>query len=1017
MALSKKDKLRLLTIILESRHGDLREQNLNRQGKGHFHVSGMGHEALAAISFATEEGDYVCGYYRDRAIVLGRGVTSAELALDYFAKKKGQSHGRQMPSHYSYASRHIWSVPTPTGAQLLPACGIAWGIKLDRKPNLVIATIGDAATRQGDFFEAICFAKERQLPVLFIVEDNGYGISSPTRQINPLAIDVLQPNDWEQVDGSDVPAVYEAGQKAITHLRAGKGPIFLWVKMERLSSHTSSDDHKLYRTAEEIGGLAEGDPLNKWKDALIAEGVLSAADYEKLDQEVKERIRQEFITAEREEDPTADELELEVTGKLPQLDDEVLPPGKYRIGDVVNLTLRAGLTKDSGRIIFGEDVEDPKGGVFRLTQKLSTEFPEQVFNSPLAESTILGVACGLASYGKRPIFELQFVDFINPGWNQLATNLSTLRWRSFGTWTCPIVIYAPYGAYLPGGSLWHSQANEAPLAHYPGINIAIPSNPEDAAGLLWTAMHCEDPTFILIPKHLLWAEHESAKPVRAVSLGKARRHQSGSDVTVVAWGNTMEKSIEALAKLDEQTSVELIDLRSIAPWDREMIEESVRKTGRLVVVQEDTENCSVGQMIISHVTGQPELWEAMISAPVLISKGNVMIGYNPIYEYAALPDVERIVRAIERSVATQSTRIAVAGGADPGRAKAVAEPGSPPPATTSAQRGQKIVVPIMGEGIRSAKVVALLKKPGDRIELDDALCEVETDKAVYPIESSFAGTMGEWTTKVDATVDIGQELGTILAEGESLSEQMEAAAEVSPRATTSGAPAVEAKQTISREPALSATITRKLGRVVPANLQIDARWDAISSARAAAKKSEGKNAPSPSVMVAWAVVRAMEKHAPFRSLMLDDDRIIEHEDFDLGVAVSLDADRLATAVITGANKHAWPDFVRRYHETVEATRGGRVDAMNAPIVISSLGAFGVRAAAPIVVPPSVGTLFVGSAHHELSPNGKKAQSVEVITLSLTFDHRVVNGAGAANFVHEIKELLEKFEIPAAVEAR
>ncbi len=187
-ALSNTDKLRLLTTMLESRHGDLREQNLNRQGKGHFHVSGMGHEALAAISFQMEPDDYIVPYYRDRALVLGRGVASRELALDYMAKRKGQSGGRQMPSHYSYADRHIWSVPTPTGSQLLPACGIAWGIKLDGKPNFVVTTIGDAATRQGDFFEAVCFAKEKQLPVMFVVEDNAYGISSPTRKINPLAL-------------------------------------------------------------------------------------------------------------------------------------------------------------------------------------------------------------------------------------------------------------------------------------------------------------------------------------------------------------------------------------------------------------------------------------------------------------------------------------------------------------------------------------------------------------------------------------------------------------------------------------------------------------------------------------------------------------------------------------------------------------------------------------------------------------------------------------------------------------
>jgi len=1024
MALSKEDKLRLLTVLLESRHGDLREQSLNRQGKGHFHVSGMGHEALAAISLATEPDDYICGYYRDRALVLGRGVTSAELALDYFAKRKGQSHGRQMPSHYSYAARNVWSVPTPTGSQLLPACGIAWGLKLDGRPNFVIATVGDAATRQGDFYEAISFAKERRLPVLFVVEDNAYGISSPTREINPLAIDILQPNDWQQVDGSDVAAVHAATQEAISHLRAGRGPVFFWVTMERLSSHTSSDDHKLYRSAKDIENLAKSDPLTKWRDRLITDGELTEEGFNRLDQEIKERIRKEFADAERAQDPSAEELELEVTGKFPQLDDQILAAGKYRIGDVINQTLRLGLSKDPRRIIFGEDVEDPKGGVFRLTQKLSTEFPTQVFNSPLAESTIVGVACGLASYGKRPVFELQFIDFIGPAWNQVVTNLCNLRWRSFGTWTCPLVIYAPYGAYLPGGSLWHSQANEAPLAHYPGINVVIPSNPEDAAGLLWTAMHCEDPTFVLIPKHLLWAEHESAKPVHAVPLGEARVHQSGTDVTVVAWGNTMEKSIEALSKLGNKASVELIDLRSIAPWDKKTIEKSIGKTKRLIVVQEDTENCSVGQMIISHVAAQPELWASMVAPPILVSKGNVMIGYNPIYEYAALPDVERIVSAIERTVSVTQTQRASTAVSTEREAASIAKPAAAPASGgrnakphAITEKVEKIVVPIMGEGIRSAKVVALLKNPGDRIEPDDALCEVETDKAVYPIESSVSGTMGEWKTKVDDTVEIGQELGTIIAESDTeLEDQLETAAEISARDTAPTPPEIKTEHSTSRQPALSATITRKLSRVIPANLQIDVRWDAIRDARAAAKKSHGSNAASPSVMIAWAVVRAMENHPAFRSLMLDDDRIVENEEFDLGMAVALEGDRLATAVITKANALGWDDFVSRYNQAVEATRSGRVDAMNAPVVISSLGAFGVRSAAPIVVPPSVGTLFVGAAHRELSPNGKKAQTVEVITLSLTFDHRVVNGAGAANFVHEIKELIEDFKVPASGKA-
>src|SRR6266446_2021542 len=659
--LTREEKLRLLTILLESRHGDLREQNLNRQGKGHFHVSGMGHEALAAISIQMQEDDYIVPFYRDRALVLGRGVSSRQLAIDYFAKAKGESHGRQMPSHYSCAEKHIWSVPTPTGSQLLPACGIAWGIKLDGKNAAVVATVGDAATRQGDFYEAICFAKEKKLPILFVVEDNGYGISSPTRKIDPRALDVVQPNDWQELDGANVGEMYEQAAKAFAHTRAGKGPVFFWVMMERLSSHTSSDDQKLYRSAEELKRCEECDPLKKWKEQLIAEEVISEADYAKLDNEIKERTRREFSDAEKEEDPSADELFLEVTGKFPELNDEVLPPGKYRIGDTVNKTLRFGLECDKRRIIFGEDIEDPKGGVFRLTQKLSTEFPNQVFNSPLAESTILGVGCGLAAYGKRPVFELQFIDFIYPGFNQLVTNISNLRWRSFGNWTCPAVIYAPYGGYLPGGSLWHSQANESALAHYPGLNVVIPSTPADAAGLLWTAMHAEDPVIFLVAKHLLWAEHEYTKPIRAVPLGKAQNVHDGSDVTLVAWGNAIEKSLEALNKIGNEISVELIDLRSIVPWDAAAIEESVRKTRRLVVVQEDTENCSVGQMIISHVTGTPGLWNELLSPPILVSKPNVVIGYNPIYEYAALPDVERIVTAIRRSISTRYERPTVAG--------------------------------------------------------------------------------------------------------------------------------------------------------------------------------------------------------------------------------------------------------------------------------------------------------------------------------------------------------------------
>src|SRR4051812_30446418 len=352
--LTKEQKLRLLTIVLESRHGDLREQNLNRQGKGHFHVSGMGHEALAAIGRLLQDDDYIVGYYRDRGLVLGRGLTTRELGLEYFAKRNTGSGGRQMPSHYSDRKLNIWSVPTPTGSQLLPACGIAWGMQLDGKTNLVVTTVGDAATRQGDFFEAISFAIERKLPVLFVVEDNAYGISSPTRKINPLALGVLPKDQWQQLDGGNVGEVHNLSVEAFQKIRSGNGPVLMWVQMERLSSHTSTDDQKLYRSAEELAAMETCDPIGCWKDRLIEEGLLTVEEFARLDNEIKERVRKEYSEAEKAADPTPNEVMSNVFGKVPNVDDEILPPGKYRIGDTVNKMLRRGLEANKDCIIFGE---------------------------------------------------------------------------------------------------------------------------------------------------------------------------------------------------------------------------------------------------------------------------------------------------------------------------------------------------------------------------------------------------------------------------------------------------------------------------------------------------------------------------------------------------------------------------------------------------------------------------------------------------------------------------------------
>ncbi len=1054
--LNKEQRRALLRTMLESRQGDLREESLNRQGKGHFQVSGRGHEALAALGAQLRAGDFIVPYYRDRGLCLGRGLTTRHMALEYFAKRDSASRGRMMPSHYSSRELGIVSVPTPTAAQLLPACGMAWGLQLDGKDGVVVTTVGDAATRQGDFYEAVAIATERKLPLLLIVEDNAYGISTPTRAINPLALEVVNPAHWRVMDGADTGVVQAETQRAIAEIRAGRGPVFLWARMERLSSHTSSDDHTLYRSEEDIAALEQADPIRRLRDGMLKAGELTKKEFEELDKEMKEKVRAAYAAAEKAENPRADDLFLEVCGPGPELNEELFKPGAYRMGDLLNRTLRAGLDADPARMIFGEDVEDPKGGVFRLTHQLSTDFPGQVFNSPLAESTIIGLAGGLALYGRRPVFEIQFIDFIHPGFNQLVSNLANMRWRSNGEWKVPAVIYAPYGAYLPGGGLWHSQANEAVFAHFPGLNVVVPSTPEDAAGLLWTAMHADDLTLFLIPKHLLWAEHETNTPFASVPLGSARRVFEGDDLTLVAWGNTMERAREAVAGLKGEAGVDLIDLRSIVPWDRALIAESVRKTGRLVVVQEDTENCSVGQMIIQQVTGDPELWAALKAPPVLVSKGNVMIGFNPIYEYAALPDVPRILDAIWRTVSVSMGRgesMAVAGVADPG-------PASPRPATEPVQpatdpshgpqntviagtRDIIVRVPIMGEGLRSARVVSLAKRPGDAVAPDDVLCEVETDKAVYPIEASFAGTFKEWKVKVDDTVPIGQEIALVTGDEASVAalpvepstgsgrgsakalvsgvakaaSALPAVAAVSracgtgpasPMPATTSAPAMSGTV---RPPALHPAITKRLDAVVPANLLMDCRWDALRQAREVAKAKHGQAAASPSAMMAWCVTRAMEQHAAFRCIVNKEGAILEQADFDLGVAVALEGDRLATAAIAHAAKLSWADFTAAYNSAIEETRGGRLVDVQAPVNITSLGAFGVESATPIVVPPAMGTLFIGAAHERLINDGGVIHPAEVVTLSLTFDHKVVNGAGAAAFLRDLKREFEGFKLP------
>lgn len=641
-AYSKLDFLRLMSL---SREGDRREGILLRQSKGWFQVSGMGHEALAVLGYLLEEGDYIFPYYRDRALMLARGLSNYELALAYFAKRTSSSGGRQMPGHYSSREHNVFSVCTPTGGGLLPACGAAWAMKLEGKDSVAIASIGDASTRQGEFFEAITFAIQEKLPVVFIVEDNKYGISTPTGKFLPFHLGLIDENAYVKIDARYPDKVYDAAKTAIDKARAGDGPTLIWADIDRLSSHTSSDDHRVYRPLEDIEEMSHRDPIRLLAEELIAEGILKTEDWEAMQAEVVALVDRDYLKAETEADPIAEEVLDHNFG--PDETPEAPPiSGNQRMTMVsaINQTFQRALEEDPEVVFFGEDIEDPKGGVFGLTKGLSESFPKQVFNSPLAEATIMGVAIGMASYGLKPVFELQFVDFIAPGWNQITANMSTLRWRTFGEWKCPCVIYAPYGAYLPGGSLWHSQANEAYLAHTPGIKLAIPSTPEDAAGLFWTAIHGDDPYFILIPKHI-FRKQMVVGSVAPIPFGKAKVVREGADVTLVTWGNCLELAQEVADS--GAADVEIIDLRSIVPCDYDTIVKSLEKTGRLVVVHEDNRTGGFGQTVISEIMSKPEWFNLFLSPPQLVAREDVHIGYNPIYEYAALPDVEQVLAAVK----------------------------------------------------------------------------------------------------------------------------------------------------------------------------------------------------------------------------------------------------------------------------------------------------------------------------------------------------------------------------------
>ncbi len=993
MGPSNEEKIRLLKLMLTSRSGDLREQRMIRQGKGWFHVSGMGHEGIGALGLLMEEGDYCFPFYRDRALVLSRGLSSYDLALTFYAKKESSSGGRQLPAHYSNRRLNIWSHLSPIASHWLPACGVAWGLKLDgKRGNLVVATVGEGGSRQGDFFEAICFAKEHTLPVVFVVEDNGFAISTKTDRMNALALKELNESEWIIVDGSNPQEVYEKSKKAFLNVRSGKGPAFIWCRVERLSSHSSADDQRNYRSEEEITKMGLRDAVNRFKNDLLIEKVLSQEEINNIEQEIEIAVRDAYIKAESAADPQPGDEKKNVLGTIEIGKAPTLTPGeKYRMADAINFTFHDALKTNKDVYFFGEDIEDPLGGVFKLTKGLSTEFPGRVVNSPLAESTILGIACGLASYGKRPIFEIQFVDFIGPALNQLLNNIALLRWRSNGDWICPAIIYAPCGGYLPGGAIWHSQSNESAFAHFPGLIIVMPSTPEDAAGLLLSALASEDPVLFLIPKHLLWAPKELPLRLGPIPIGKAVVRHEGNDLTVVAWGNCTEVVENALNKLDNGAGIEFIDLRSIVPWDKETIVHSVAKTRRLVIVQEDTLNCSVGQMIITTLMEDHVIWNSMIAPPVLVSKGNVHVGFNPVMEYSALPDVERVIKAINKTLAVSSARTPIAASEMPNELKDIQMAGF-------GQKGIKVIkLPNLGEGLREARMIEIFKKEGEKVSEDDPLCEVETDKAIFPVESSVEGVIGKWLVKEEDIIQVGQEIAEIIITGE-----------VNQESAFHGEGIKKSDDGhITEKGALSSEIIKQLSGVLPASLGVVAEWEGLRKAWSHVRGRSKSGAFSYTTLVAWAVVRAMNEFPAFRRLLQNGQVTDPQQDFDIGFAVALDNDELETAVIPKANTLKWTEFVKAYREGLNKVKEGISQSKaRTSLLLTSMGPLKIRTGNPIVVPPALATLFLGEPYYETSENGTVK---EVVALNFSFDHRWANGAGAGRFLKQIKDNIENFD--------
>jgi 2-oxoisovalerate dehydrogenase E1 component len=706
--LSPQALIEIYRLMYLSRRIDDREISLKRQQKIFFQVSGAGHEAFqVAAGLALRSGyDWFFPYYRDRALVLTLGVTPRDMFLQAVgAGSDPASGGRQMPTHWSSRPHHIVSTSSSTTTQLLHAVGCAEaGRYFTRHPEVaakvdgdyrayedvefhgdevVLTSVGEGSTSQGEFWEALNTASNQKLPVIFMVEDNGYAISVPV-EVNTPGGNISRlvanfPNfHFEEVDGTDPEASLRAFQRAVEHCRAGRGPGFVHGHVIRPYSHSLSDDDKLYRSAAERESDAMRDPITRMQMRLLRENILTAEQITELEHSLDHEAAEAAERALEAPLPSVDSISRHVYSEnldptraafaTEQVVAGTAPGGKAGKGsaprtmaDLINDCLRDEMRRDARIVVYGEDVADAsregalsevkgKGGVFKLTAGLQTAFgSERVFNSPLAEANIVGRAVGYAVRGMKPVVEIQFFDYIWPAMHQLRNELALMRWRSNGAWGAPAVVRVPIGGYLTGGAIYHSQSGESIFTHIPGLRVVFPSNALDANGLLRTAIRCDDPVLFLEHKRLYRETYGRAAypgPDFAIPFGKARIVRPGSHLTLVTYGAVVPRAMQAAqtAERNHGIQVEIIDLRTLNPYDWEAIATSVRKTSRVIVAHEDMISWGYGAELAARIAD--ELFEDLDAPVKRIGSMDTFVAYQPILEDAILPQPDDILKAI-----------------------------------------------------------------------------------------------------------------------------------------------------------------------------------------------------------------------------------------------------------------------------------------------------------------------------------------------------------------------------------